>query len=192
MDLYWHRIKQQPVLLGVAAALLLLLAIVSTYYWRSQAEAVEQQLPQAVSVEVAAPRVVAHAAGAVVKPGLYELPAYSRVADLIAAAGGPSSEADLNQLNLAAPLADGTRVYVPVEGEAPLALEPGIDLGPLNLNTATQIQLETLIGVGPSTAAAIIEWREQFGPFASVEDLLEVPGIGPAKLARLADDVVAG
>ena len=140
--------------------------------------------------------VLAHAAGAVVAPGVYRLPGGARVTDLVEAAGGPAPGADLDRLNLAAPLADGQRVYLPVEGEAvpvpavgdePAAGPVDGGAGPLDLNTATAEQLDELPGVGPATAAAILEERDRRGGFASVDDLLDVPGIGDGKLARLRD-----
>lgn len=136
--------------------------------------------------------VIAHAAGAVLQPGVYELPAGSRVTDLIDAAGGAAADADLDRLNLAAPVVDGQRVYVPKIGEAmpadaAVGAVGGQPAGPLDLNTATLEQLDTLPGVGPATAKAIIDERERRGGFRSVDDLLDVRGIGPAKLDGLRD-----
>lgn len=150
---------------------------------------------------VDAPLVV-HAAGAVLTGGLHDLPPGARVADLLAAAGGSSSDADLDRLNLAAPLADGQRVWFPRVGEeapppvaspdggapsAAGAAAPGEGGAPVNVNTATADELDALPGVGPSTAAAIIEHRERVGPFVVVDDLLQVSGIGDAKLAQMRD-----
>ncbi len=155
------------------------------------------------TVLVAGPALV-HVAGAVVEPGVYEIESGGRVHAAIEAAGGPSSDADLDGLNLAAPVADGQRIYVPVAGEVDPATVPsggppgpeavvggiGADSsGPIDLNTATAAQLETLPGIGPATAAAIIDDRDRHGPFATVADLERVPGIGPAKLAAIADRV---
>jgi len=135
-----------------------------------------------------------HAAGQVANPGVYTVPAGARVADVLTAAGGPLADADLAQLNLAAKVADGERVWVPKQGETPpppAAAGPaaGTDAGgakagaaPLDLNTATAEQLEELPGIGPATARAILTWRTRNGRFRTVADLLEVPGIGPAKL----------
>lgn len=146
--------------------------------------------------------IVVHAAGAVTRPGVYRLEASSRVSDLLDAAGGVGADADVDRLNLAAPLADGARVYVPRRGEpdpgAPLAVDlggvPGAGASPgsggkLDLNTATAAQLEELPGIGPATAAAIIDHRERNGPFRSIEGLLDVRGIGPAKLEQIRDAV---
>lgn len=146
---------------------------------------------------------VVHVAGAVAHPGLYRLSSPARVADAVHAAGGVTVEADLDRMNLAAPVADGERVYVPRQGE----VAPEIVLGggggggppgpagrgraadapaqPLDLNTATIEQLEALPGIGPATARAIVEYRTRHGPFRSVGQLLDVRGIGEAKLAAL-------
>lgn len=138
-----------------------------------------------------APAPVVHAAGAVAHPGVYTLPPGARVTDLLVAAGGPTSEADLGALNLAAPITDGERVYVPVHGETPpppvgpAAATDEVPAGPLDLNAATLDQLDTLPGVGPATAQAILTYRQRVGGFSSVGQLLDVPGIGPAKFEAL-------
>lgn len=142
--------------------------------------------------------VVVHVAGAVNAPGVLELPAGSRVGDAIAAAGGATADGDPNTLNLAAPLADGDRVAVPVLGAVPVGAgadagvsnaATGQPSGPVNVNSASAADLEGLPGVGPATAQAIVAHRETNGPFASVDDLEEVRGIGPAKLDALRDSV---
>ncbi len=141
-------------------------------------------------------RIVVHVEGAVVFPGVHDLAEGSRVHDAIDAANGLTADADRSRLNLAAPLADGQRVWVPVVGEPePPVVGPsdpgGGSLGGssgarVNLNTGDLAALETLPGIGPSIAAAIIRHREQHGAFSRVEALLEVPGIGAAKLEQLA------
>lgn len=140
--------------------------------------------------------VVVHVDGAVASPGVYELPAGSRANDAVLAAGGLAEGADTASLNLAAPLSDGDKVRVPLEGEA--ASEPvgtagssaaagsGSDEGaPVNINTAGIEELDSLPGVGEATARAIVEDREQNGPFSSPEDLMRVSGIGEKKFAKL-------
>lgn len=131
--------------------------------------------------------VVVQAAGAVMVPGVYVLPAGARVHELLVAAGGPAPGAAPDALALATVLVDGQRVQVPFEGEPVVgpasAVGPaGAATGPLDVNRATAAELDELPGVGPSTAAAIVEHRERNGPFATVDDLLDVRGIGPAKL----------
>lgn len=142
-----------------------------------------------------AAEALVHAAGAVAVPGVYRLPANARVADLVEAAGGPLADGDLDRLNLAAPVVDGQQVYVPREGEAvPEAAGGPSDAGAggsgggvVDVNTADADTLDTLPGVGPATARAILDERERRGRFASVEELLDVRGIGEAKLEALRD-----
>lgn len=140
--------------------------------------------------------VTVHVAGAVVHPGVYAVAAGSRVVDAVTAAGGPISEAEVDQLNLAARVSDGDRVQVPKRGEVvsgptSAGSSPGLSgaagaaAGPVDLNRATKEQLDALPGVGPATAAAILAWRDTHGRFRAVSELLEVRGIGPAKLEAL-------
>jgi competence protein ComEA len=148
-----------------------------------------------------------HVAGAVTRPGVVTLPSGSRVVDAVGAAGGMVAGADPDRVNLAAPLADGQRVVVPVIGQpapaevavaAPAApgtgsaggTAPAAGGAPVDLNTATESDLDALPGIGPATAAAIVAHRSERGPFGSVEDLLDVRGIGDAKLEALRDLVV--
>ncbi|HMF83310.1 MAG TPA: ComEA family DNA-binding protein [Acidimicrobiia bacterium] len=145
-------------------------------------------------------RVTVHVAGAVVKPGVYDLGAGTRVIDAIEAAGGGVPDADLNRLNLAAKIADGQRVLVQRVGEA---APPGPSSGGgsaagdgaadpsalVNLNSATSAELEALPGIGPTLAEAIISERERRGGFRSVNELRDVRGIGEKRFADLHDKV---
>jgi competence protein ComEA len=131
-----------------------------------------------------------HAAGAVAQPGVVTVPGGSRVTDVIAAAGGPAADADVDQINLAALVTDGERIYVPHKGETVAALGSGGGAAGaadaiVNLNDADETALETLPGVGPATAKAILDYRTQHGKFRSVDDLLNVRGIGPSKLSQI-------
>lgn len=140
--------------------------------------------------------VTVHVAGAVTRPGVVELPAGARVVDALEAAGGAGAEADLDRLNLAALLVDGQQVLVQRIGDPPLPADagtgdgapPGAD-GPtselINLNTATKTQLETLPGIGPVLAEAIIDERDRRGGFRAVEELRSVSGIGDKRFADL-------
>ncbi len=155
--------------------------------------------------------VIVQAAGAVARPGVYELPSGGRVDDLVKAAGGLTGEADPDRVNLAAPVSDGERVWVPSRGEeevpdvvagagggssptagggggSPTAGGAGgsvVPASPVDLNAATAEELDVLPGVGPATASAILTYRNEHGRFGSVDELLEVRGIGESKLEQL-------
>lgn len=171
-----------------------------------------QAAPGAPSAETPA-EIVVSVAGLVRRPGLVRLPPNSRVAEALDRAGGARENADLLSLNLAQILHDGDQVLVGTrEGgvgavrSAVVSSAPGTapdtspgtvpgaapQSGTVNLNTATEAELDTLPGVGPVTAKAIIAWRERNGGFASVDQLAEVEGIGPARLAKLRDAVTVG
>lgn len=132
------------------------------------------------------PSAVVYVSGAVAREGVYTLKEGDRVADAVEAAGGLAPDADRAGVNLAARIADEQHIHVPrqSEGTAGTAarIAPG---GPVNINTASQVELERLPGVGPVLARAIIEYRQANGAFTRVEDLLKVPRIGEATLARL-------
>jgi competence protein ComEA len=131
--------------------------------------------------------IYVHILGEVANPGLYELRDGDRAVDAVAAAGGFTEVADAGGVNLARFVSDGEQIVVPAVGENP-ASAPGVASdGRINLNTADAAALDTLPGVGPSTAAKILAWREQNGRFESIEDLLDVGGIGEAKLEALRD-----
>jgi len=142
-------------------------------------------------------RVVVDVVGAVRRPGLYRLEQGSRIADAVARAGGAVGKADLAQVNLAAPLADGEQVVIPKRGAAVAAASgggsaaaPGAPSAPVQLSTATLEQLDSLPGVGPVTAQKILDYREKHGAFSSVDELDAVPGIGPKRLDQLRELVV--
>jgi competence protein ComEA len=151
-----------------------------------------QTLPRAVQGEAAAAgRVAVHVAGRVRRPGLVRLAAGSRVLDAVRAAGGTTPGADLDAVNLARKLVDGEQVRIPARGQAPAAAPAGQAAGPLDLNTATAEQLDTLPGVGEVTAGRIVAYRAAH-PFTSVDELLEVPGIGQRRFEQLKDLVTVG
>lgn len=154
------------------------------------------QLDVLTPLDTLAPqRIAVHVVGAVQQPGVYHFNAGARGDDALRAAGGPSGDADLRRVNLAATLYDGQQFVIPRKGEQLATTVPssggGIDSEASNtpllvdLNRATVAELDQLPGVGPSTARAIVDHRARNGPFASVDDLLAVRGIGPAKLAEL-------
>ena len=138
--------------------------------------------------------------GAVVSPGVYRLKDGARVSQAIDAAGGLTAEADVTGLNRASKVADGQKIYVPKVGEQQtVAADGGADggavlasgandvAGLVNINTASAAELQTLSGIGPSMAQSIIDERSKNGPFASVDDLMRVSGIGEKKLAKIKD-----
>ena len=141
----------------------------------------------------AAPRLVVDVAGAVRRPGLYRLPRGARVDAALAAAGGVTPRAEVAAVNLAAPLADGEQIVVPVRGAAAASAAGGAASSPgapVDLNSATAEQLDALPGVGPATAAKIISYRQEHGAFHSLAELDAVPGIGAGRLAQLKGLVV--
>ncbi len=197
----------------VVAVAVMAVTLVAGGWWllHSPAPPTEAGLPSAATTTVASPAptsvvarststtaaasvLVVHVAGSVARPGVYELPGGSRTNAAVDAAGGPTAGADLDALNLASALTDGERVYVPAAGEvvAPAvvgspAAGPSTVPGPVDINRASVEQLDDLPGIGPTTAAAIVAHREANGPFASVDQLEDVRGIGPAKLDAIRD-----
>lgn len=141
--------------------------------------------PLVMASPTTAEQATVHVSGEVADPGLVTVARGSRVADAIAAAGGATPDARLDGVNLAAPVVDGMHLLVPGPGG-----EQTSEGGAVRLNTASVSDIETLPGVGPVLAQRIADFRDENGPFASVEDLLDVAGIGEAKLAALRDAVL--
>jgi competence protein ComEA len=182
----------------IGLAILAIVAAVVVVF--SAARAIDERTAPSIIIDnsLVQPGIVVDLRGEVVSPGVYELPAGSRLDDAVVAAGGLTDDADLTQLNLAARLQDGSIVNVP--GVAALA-PPGAsaDGGPgttaggnqpaglINLNTASAADLETLPGVGEVTAGRIIDHREANGPFRSVDDLVHVQGISMKTINMLRD-----
>ncbi len=141
-----------------------------------------------------------HVSGAVRQPAVYRLPPGSIVQDAVETAGGPAADADLDCINLALELQDQQQVYVPHQGEQspPPPVSGGASEGDgaggtlVNINTATDAELETLPRVGPATAQRIIAHREANGPFETIEDIQDVSGIGPATFEGLKELITVG
>ncbi len=182
--LFWQRYGR-PGLIGFGLGLLIL------GFWTQSATKPEtiEFLPS----EEASTPILVDVAGAVIQPGVYQLPPGSRVNQAIKAAGGLSQEADFawieRHLNLARKLTDGEKLYFPRQGE--LAAEAGTTLGrkTINLNQATPAELETLPGIGPAMAERIVSYRQKQGGFKTVEELMAVPGIGPKTFVRIKDQL---
>jgi competence protein ComEA len=142
--------------------------------------------------------IIVYITGAVPRAGVYALPQGARVQDAISAAGGFLAEAEKSQINLAALLEDGEKLDIPyIEGASPILATPGATVEAattelINLNTAAAAELETLPGIGPTTAQKIIDYREQNGPFVNAEDIINVSGIGPGTYERIKDLITVG
>jgi competence protein ComEA len=177
--------------LAYAAVLLVILTVAGRVALdRGEARQVASMGSVALDIEEEPPRMlVVHVAGAVNRPGLYEVADGSRIDDAIAEAGGARPKAALELVNLAAPVADGQQVLVPLRGEPGAAAgesnAPAAPGGKVSLNSATVEQLDALPGIGPVTAQQIIDFRTANGGFGSIEELDAVPGIGPARLEQL-------
>jgi competence protein ComEA len=176
-------------LAGIAVALVVLLILLIRHFEGGgpAAPAVTPLRPSRTKPAVVKLLVV-DVAGAVRRPGLYSLHSGSRIDDAIAAAGGATRKAQLDAVNLAAPVADGEQVVVPRRGPAGVAVASpagSSPSAPLDLNTATLEQLEALPGIGPVTAQKILDYRQEHGAFHSVDELQGVPGIGPSHMAQL-------
>ena len=191
-DLVSRRQQAWPLLALVAAAVVVALVVGGR---SSSAQVAPPAQPTDPSTPVARPTettgvIYVHVAGAVRRPGLYEFPAGARVADAVESAGGAKNGADLDLLNLAELLVDGSKVEVVRVGEPAPATPPSAssatsatstsEPSAIPLNTADQVALETIPGVGPVTAVAILNHRDEIGGFTSIEQLLDVDGIGPA------------
>ncbi|MGH2680288.1 MAG: helix-hairpin-helix domain-containing protein [Actinomycetota bacterium] len=184
---------------GLIVVMVAVLGGAGLWYARSLPKPVTiaQEAPGAAQQASASPSpavtLIVDVAGEVQDPGVYEFIEGDRVIDAIEHAGGPKPTADLSLLNLAAPLTDGTQILVPKAGPpgavVPGSAPPGSSTGLININSASAIELEALSGIGEVLGATIVEYRTQNGPFASVEDLMDVSGIGPATLDEIRDQV---
>jgi competence protein ComEA len=142
--------------------------------------------------------IVVHITGAVPRPGVYALPQGARIQDGISAAGGFLAEADKTNINLAQLLEDGEKLDVPyIEGGSPVITTPVPEVVTsttelININTASAAELDTLPGIGPTTAQKIIDYRTQNGPFLNAEDIVNVSGIGPGTYERIKNLITVG
>jgi len=177
-------------LFGAALGIAVLLVLLVRHLGNGGGAAAPVVAPVRAAAKPAAAKLfVVDVAGAVRRPGLYRLRSGSRIDDAIVAAGGATGKAQLDAVNLAAPVADGEQVVVPGRGAGGAAAPPpaagSSPSAPLDLNTATAEQLDALPGIGPVTAQKILDYRQAHGPFRSVAELEAVPGIGPGRLAQL-------
>ncbi len=172
-------------LIGLAAAAILLLVA-----------SPPRGLPIELLPTPTASPLTVYLSGAVVNPGIYTLPPGSRVIDALTAAGGATEQGDITPLNLAQRLIDGQKIYVPASREMAVSTLPAkietIDpaVFPLDLNSATRDQLEQLPGIGATKAEDIIAFRQKIGGFDKIEQILDVPGIGPATFERIKEMIM--
>jgi competence protein ComEA len=200
--------RQLTLYIAAAVAVVLLGVWTLRHDAARSAPAPGSSIPAAVRIARSSPAdAIVHVVGAVRRPGVYRLDAGARVQEAVRRAGGARRYAELDAINLAARIADGQQIVVPARagaraaggdglagaqpGEAGASGAGGAPAGPINLNTASAEQLDELDGVGPATARKILAWRQAHGGFRTVDDLAQVPGIGPKRLAALRPHVTA-
>lgn len=187
---WWYELHYSPIqkrALLILGALIIVFSSLLVFRGNSH----ETLAPPIVAVQVAVPEIFVDVTGAVNKPGVYTLNANSRVIDAIKAAGDSAPGADLSTINLARVLSDGEQIYVDasVVNSAGVHISKSVHRGPININRATAAQFDSLDGIGPVIARRIVEYRKVNGPFATVEDLQKVSGIGVAKFAQIKNKV---
>ena len=180
-ELHYSQIQKRALLiLGV-----LIITISSLIVVRGNSH--EVIAPPIVPIQIATPEIFIDVTGAVNTPGVYSMPANSRVIDAIKAAGNSAPGADLSTINLARVLSDGEQIYVDatIINSAGVRVSKSLHSAFININRATAGQLDSLDGIGPVIAKRIVEYRKVNGPFTSIEDLQKVSGIGVAKFAQI-------
>ena len=184
-----HFTTTQRRTLGAIAGVLIALSLFVVFSGKSEEVVAEQIAP----TQMIAPALVIDVTGEVFSPGVYELPAGSRVIDAIKAAGGARPKAALSELNLARIIKDGEQIYVdPIYtagSPTRVGSKAAVPRGPININRANASDLDSLDGIGPVIAKRIIAYRTTNGPFVVLEDLLKVSGIGDAKFAQFKEKI---
>jgi len=184
------QLSRRQLLVGGLVALVLLILAGRLLLHSGASASVPVPAPIVPATTAAARAVVVDVVGAVRRPGLYRLSQGARIADALARAGGATPKAQVELVNLAAPVSDGEQIVVPRRGAVVASGGTGgaaVPAGPVHLNTATLEQLDALPGVGPVTAQKILDFRQEHGAFGSVDELDAIPGIGPARLEQLRD-----
>ena len=187
IDLHFTTTQRRT--LGAIAGVLIALSLFVVFSGKSEVVVAETIAP----TQMVAPALIIDVTGEVVSPGVYELPAGSRVIDAIRAAGGAKAKAALSELNLARVIKDGEQIYVDPIYTAGSRTRAGSKAaaprGPININRASASDLDSLDGIGPVIAKRIIAYRTTNGPFTALEDLLKVSGIGDAKFAQFKEKI---
>lgn len=205
-----NKIKQKPIIIGALVLIIMLIVIIIYIGMQTKKYTNYEQLEilsEENNVQVEEPTIITtikvHIAGSVVTEGIVELEEGARIADAIQSAGGTTADANMQKINLAYKLQDGQKIYIPNlnEDETEILENGGIvenaesttsitnNNGKININTATQTELELITGIGPSTATKIIEYREENGNFKTIEDIKNVPGIGDAKYESMENEI---
>lgn len=190
-DLHFSPLQRKSLL----ALAVVIIASSSIYVLRGSSQEIVQAAPTEIEMPIETAHLMVDVAGAVLKPGVYELPINARVIDAITAAGNVLEGADVSDVNLARVLKDGEQIYIyPPSRNGGSARStarsaPPRKSGPVMLNRASAKDLEALDGIGPVLAARIIAYRNANGPFLTLESLLEVSGIGPAKLLQFKEKI---
>ena len=205
-----NKLNQKPIIIG-AIVLIIMLVVILVYigmqtkqYTNYEELEISSEESEAKEEEQAVvEKIKVHIAGSVVTEGIVELEDGARIADAIQSAGGTTADANMQKINLAYKLQDGQKIYIPNINEDETAIienggiienseASGSELnhtGKININTATQTELELVTGVGPSTATKIIEYRTENGKFQTIEDIKNVPGIGDSKYESMKEQI---
>lgn len=188
----WEKFKTHAVLIGMIVLIIIIVVIKRPINETDELINVQENKPSATSIVDATEEtetVIVDVKGAVKDPGVYEMSSQSRVNDVILKAGGLLEDADEHQVNFAEIVYDEMVIFVPTTDESEYEDVSFQQSSKVRVNQATTEELETLTGIGAAKAAAIINYRDEHGPFQSVDDLLNVPGIGQKTLDQFIDDI---
>ena len=206
-----NKINQKPIIIGALVLIVMLIVIIVYIGMQTKEYTNYEQLEISSETEnevqeetpTVTTTIKVHIAGSVVTEGIVELEEGARIADAIQSAGGTTADANMQNINLAYKLQDGQKIYIPNvnEDETAIIENGGIventevsggtanSSGKININTATQTELELITGIGPSTATKIIEYRTENGKFQTIEDIKNVPGIGDSKYESMKEQI---
>ena len=184
---WWHELRFSPGQKKVLALIAIALLLISTLFVARGRSHEIAAITEPAGIELIASDIIVDVAGGVVNPGVYTLPTNSRVFDAIKAAGGLVRGADASDVNQARTLRDGEQIYIYSGQKAGVARAKV--RGPISINRASKKEFESLNGIGPVLASRIIAYRNEYGPFMSIDDLLKVPGIKESTLAKFKEKI---